>query len=45
MPIPKTPNLSEGPMQTANTIRRAFLDYFAKNGHEVVRWCRATTRR
>ncbi|WP_106003807.1 alanine--tRNA ligase [Magnetospirillum gryphiswaldense] len=23
-------------MQTANTIRRAFLDYFAKNGHEVV---------
>ncbi|AVM75029.1 Alanine--tRNA ligase [Magnetospirillum gryphiswaldense MSR-1] len=36
MPIPKTPNLSEGPMQTANTIRRAFLDYFAKNGHEVV---------
>ena len=23
-------------MQTANTIRRAFLDYFARNGHEVV---------
>ncbi|OAN52436.1 alanine--tRNA ligase [Magnetospirillum moscoviense] len=23
-------------MQTANTIRRAFLDYFGKNGHEVV---------
>jgi alanyl-tRNA synthetase len=25
-----------GAMQTANQIRRAFLDYFAKNGHEVV---------
>ncbi|HTH15303.1 MAG TPA: alanine--tRNA ligase-related protein, partial [Magnetospirillum sp.] len=23
-------------MQTANDIRRTFLDFFAKNGHEVV---------
>ena len=23
-------------MQTANDIRKAFLDFFAKNGHEVV---------
>ena len=35
-------------MQTANDIRRSFLDYFAANGHTVVpssRWCRATIRR
>ena len=32
-----------------NDIRTTFLDYFARNGHEVVRsvarWCRATIRR
>jgi alanyl-tRNA synthetase len=35
-------------MSGVNEIRSAFLDYFEKNGHEVVasrRWCRATTRR
>jgi hypothetical protein len=35
-------------MASVNDIRSTFLDYFGKNGHEVVasrRWCRATTRR
>jgi RecA/RadA recombinase len=36
------------PGSCVNEIRSAFLDYFAKNGHESCRrrrWCRATTRR
>ncbi len=36
-------------MASLNDIRSTFLNYFAKNGHEVVDssppWCRATTRR
>ena len=33
-------------MSGVNDIRSTFLDYFKKNGHEIVpaRWCQATTR-